>query len=179
MLRSFIEQLLQQDDAIVDDLHEAVLPASPSDLNSVSWLEEMATRMIQAQKRCYIIVDGVDECASDQKKTILQWLNSILSESGASNAVVKILVSGQRDGVIDTMLQGCACTIRLDDQTQHLRDIENFSSSVLTQIKDRFPDLEDEEDILRKLDPSRVAEASEGIGYSPSYPHTQVIAKAA
>lgn len=178
MLRSFIEQLLQQDDAIVDDLHEAVLPASPSDLNSVSWLEEVATRIIQAQNRCYIIVDGVDECALDQRKSILKWLKIILSESKAFKVTVKILVSGQRDGVIDAMLQDCAYIIRLDDQTSHFRDIENFSSSALTQIKDQFPDLEYEEEILQKLDPSRLAVASEGMVYSPNCPHTLVTANA-
>lgn len=171
MLRSFIEQLLQQDDAIVDDLQEAVLPARPSDLNSVAWLEEVATRTIQAQNRCYIIVDGVDECALDQRKSILQWLKNILSGSKTSNVMVKVLVSGQRDGVIDAMLQDCAYIIRLDDQTSHFRDIENFSSSVLTQIKEQFPDLEYEEGIIQRLDPLRLAEASEGILYSPSYPH--------
>lgn len=163
MLRSIIEQLLLQDDAIVDDLHEAVLPAQPSDLCSVPWLQDVATRIILAQKRCYIVVDGLDECTLDQRKRVLQWLKTILSESKASNVVVKVLVSGQRDGVIDAMLHDCACTIRLDDQTAHLRDIENFSSSVLDQIKDRFPDLEDEEEIMEKLRPSRIMEASKGI----------------
>ncbi|KAL2284910.1 hypothetical protein FJTKL_08467 [Diaporthe vaccinii] len=132
MLRAFIEQLLQQDDAIVDDLHETVLPARSSDLSSVSWLADVATRLILAQKR-------------------------------SSNIVVKLLVSGQRDGVIDAMVQEGACTIRLDNQRPHLRDIENFSSSALTQIKDRFPGLEEEEEMLTKLHPSRIAEASKGM----------------
>lgn len=165
MLRCFIGQVLQQDDAIVDDLHETVLPARPSDLRSIPWLEDIATRMILAQKKCYVVVDGLDECALDQRRHILQWLRTILSKSRASRIVMKVLVSGQRDGVIDTMLQDCACAIRLDDQTPHLRDIENFSSSVLTQIKDRFPDLEDEEEILQKLDPLRITKASKGMHY--------------
>lgn len=115
MLRSFIEQLLQQDDAIVDDLHETVLPARPSDLRSIPWLEDIATRMILAQ-----------------------------------------------------------------DQTPHLRDIENFSSSVLNQIKDRFPDLEEEEEMLQKLDPLSITQASKGTEYSRQrFSDTQVIANAA
>lgn len=165
MLRSFIEQLLQQDDAIVDDLHETVLPARPSDLRSLPWLENVATRTILAQRRCYVVVDGVDECAIDQRKYILQWLKTLLSSAKVSNVVVNVLVSGQRDGVIDAILQNCACTIRLDDQTPHLRDIEKFSSSVLIQIKDRFPDLQYEKELLRRLDPSRVTDASKGKEY--------------
>lgn len=169
MLRSFIEQLLQQDDAIVDDLHDTVLPAHPSEISSVSWLTSVATRILLAQRSCYIVVDGVDECALDQRKHILQWLKTILSESKVSNVVVKILVSGQRDGVIDAALHDCACNITLDDQARHLRDIENFASSILNQIKDRFPDLEEEEGILQRLEPSRISEASKGIKYSPSW----------
>lgn len=179
MLRSFIEQLLQQDDAIVDNLHETVLPARPSDLGNLSWLEDIATRIILAQKNCYIVVDGLDECTLEQRKHILEWLKTILSTSKASKAVVKTLVSGQRDGVIDVMLQGCACTIKLDNQTPHLRDIERFSSSVLTQLKNRFPGLEDEEEILKRLDPSRIAEASTGMEYHSSCSFTQLRAKAA
>lgn len=162
MLRSFIEQSLQQDEAIVDDVHETVLSARPSDLGSVSWLKDVANRIILAQKICYIIVDGLDECAFDQRKSILQWIKTILSDSNTSNVVVKVLVSGQRDGVIDAVLQDCACIIILDNQTPHLRDIEKFSASVLTEIKSRFPDLEDEQEMLRKLDPSRIMEASKG-----------------
>lgn len=164
MLRSFIEHLLQQDDAIVDDVHETVLSARPSDLSSVSWLQDVANRIILAQKICYIIVDGLDECALDQRKSILQWIKTILSESKASNVLVKVLVSGQRDGVIDTVLQDCpcACTIVLDNQTPHLRDIENFSASALTELKDRFPDLQEEQEMLARLDPSRIMEASKG-----------------
>lgn len=162
MLRSFIGQLVQQDDAIVDDLHETVLPARPSDLSSVSWLTDVATRLLLAQKRCYIVVDGLDECALEQRKHVLEWLKTILSESKLSKVEIKALVSGQRDGVIDAMLKDCACSIKLDNQTPHLRDIENFASSALSQIKDRFPDLEDEEELLQKLDPSRITEASKG-----------------
>lgn len=180
MLRSFIEQLLQQDDAIVDDLHETVLPARSSDLSSLSWLEEMATRIILAQKRCYIVVDGLDECGLAQRKQILQWLRSILSESKDSKVVVKVLVSGQRDGIIDALLQDCSATIRLDDQKSHLCDIEAFSASVLTQIKDRFPDLEEEEEILKRLDPSRITEASKGAEHPRRrHLHVHVIAKVA
>lgn len=177
MLLSFIEQFLQQDDAIVDDLHETVLPARPSDLGSGPWLEDVATRIIMAQKRCYIVVDGLDECALDQRQRIIQWLKTIVSKSKTSKIVVKALVSGQRDGVIDAMLQDCACTIKLDDQVSHHRDIENYSSSVLIQIKERFPDLEDEEEILQRLDPSRIKEVSKGIENPPGCSHTQVIAK--
>lgn len=168
MLRSFIEQLLEQDDDIVDNLLETVLPARPSDLSSITWLENVATRIILAQKRCFIVVDGLDECALDQRKRILQWLKTVLSASKDFKVVMKILVSGQRDGVIDSMLQDCVCTIKLDNQKPHLRDIKNFSSSVLIQIKDRFPELEDEEDILERLDPSRIAEASTGMKYHSS-----------
>lgn len=166
MLRSFIEQLLQQDDAIVEDLHETVLPVRPSDLSSVTWLKDVTTRILLAQQRCYIVVDGLDECALDQRKHILQWLQTILSESRASKVVIKVLVSGQRDGVIDAMLQDCAC-LKLDNQTPHLRDIKNFASSVLSQIKAQFPDLEEEEELLQRLDPARIAEASNGINPSP------------
>lgn len=169
MLRSFIEQLLQQDDAIVDDLHETVLPARPSVISSVSWLADLATRIVLAQRRCYIVVDGLDECALEQREHILKWLKTILSESKVSNVVVKILISGQRDGVIDAMLHDCAPNIRLDNQTPHLRDIESFASSALNKIKDRFPDLEDEEGMLQKLEPSRISEASKGTKYPPSW----------
>lgn len=179
MLCSFIEQLLRQDDAIVDDLHETVLPARPSDLSSVSWLEDIATRIILSQKRCYIIVDGLDECALDQRRPILQWLRTILFKAKSSDVVVKVLVSGQRDGVIDAILQDCACTIRLDNQTPHLRDIEKFSSSILTQIEDRFAGLEDEEEIRKRLDPSRITQASKGIARTSSCSFTQIMAKTA
>lgn len=177
MLRSFIEQVLQQDDAIVDDIHETVLPARPSNLHSIPWLEDIATRMILAQKKCYIVVDGLDECSLDQRQHILQWLITIQSKSRASRIVLKVLVSGQRDGVIDAMLQDCACVIRLDDQMPHLHDIENFSSSVLKQIKDRFPDLEEEEEMLKKLNARSITHASKGIEYSHRrFSYTQVIA---
>lgn len=169
MLRSFIEQLLQQDDAIVNHLHETVLPARPSATSNVSWLTDVATRMLLTQKRCYIVVDGLDECALDQRKHILQWLKTILSESKVSNVVVKILVSGQRDGVIDAMLHDCTHNIRLDNQTPHLRYIESFASSVMNKIKDRFPDLEGEEEMLQRLEPSRISEASKGTKYHPSW----------
>lgn len=166
LLRSFIEQLLQQDDDIVDDLHEAVLPARPSDLSNLSWLEDIANRTILAQKRCYIIVDGLDECESNERKNILGWLKTVMSESEVSKVVVKVLVSSQRDGVIDAMLHDCAFNIRLDNETPHLRDIESFASSKVNEIREKFPGLEDEEGILQRLEPSRISKASKGNKYS-------------
>lgn len=163
MLRLFIVQLLDQDNSALDHLQKKILPADPSQLHSVSWLQETVLDVILAQKHCHIIIDGLDECELGQQKDILMWLlEKVVAESKAQGVCLNILVSGQRNGILDRLLSTFPA-IRLDNQVPHLRDITIFSSVKLAQIRKEFPEIDEDEDISAQLNAEKIAKASNGM----------------
>lgn len=155
MLRAFVVQLLYQDDSILDYLQKQVLTTDPSHLRALPQLEKLVLDVVLVQKRCYIVIDGLDEGETGTPEKVLRWLNNVLiPDSNAAGVPVKLLVSGQRDGILDQHLN-CP-SIRLDKTESHLRDIERYSLAMAIQLKDKF-EIDDEETIARQ-----VTEASKG-----------------
>lgn len=137
MLRAFIVQLLYQDDSIITHLRQRILSEDPSHIEDLIHLKLTFLDVLLAQKRCYMVIDGLDESEPTTQRTILQWLNeALIPESVATGVSVKLLVSGQRNGILDQKLN-CP-NIRLDDTEPHLRDISQYSSAMATKIKERF-----------------------------------------
>ncbi|ROW06784.1 hypothetical protein VMCG_04013 [Cytospora schulzeri] len=156
MLRAFIVQLLYQDDSILDYLQEQISTTNPSHLRDLAHLKELVLNAILVQSRCYIFIDGLDEGKEGTSEQIVQWLNTdLIPNSTKSGVPVKLLVSGQRDGILDQHLR-CP-SIRLDNTKSHLHDIEQYSLAMATQLKRKFG-IDHEETIARK-----VTEASKGM----------------
>jgi len=103
-------------------------------------------------------VDGVDECAKDEATKSVEWLLS-LTKTGADGlkASVRILVSGQRDGVLDVLLESePAISLEASSRSAGIRQ---FCEEMSGRIQVKFSTT----DALRNLVVSRVFGQAQGM----------------
>lgn len=79
MARAFLAQLLKQDTGILDYMHNRCCKSGEPFLNSRSLIEELLLFALSNCNSAYIILDGLDECASrDERKTIVGFFRKII-----------------------------------------------------------------------------------------------------
>ena len=164
MLLSFLSQTLFQDEVLLDLIHKRCTLADQQKIRSESLLRELAKLVLQAQRRCFIVVDALDECDGDQlgkpedaQGIVIDWLESLREHqngSKPSDRCIRLLISGQRNGVLDQRLKHWPA-IRLDSSSSHMNDIKMYCEAKRLQIRQEFDALEDIEnislDIIRRV----------------------------
>lgn len=163
MFRALLAQLLTQDDALLEYMHQQCAEKSKSEVQLDSFLKDCTKHCLMNQKRVWIILDGLDECDEEyetnkvESQRVIKWLQEeVLCEGGT----IRLLISGQRDGRTETILSTYP-EIGLDPNVFHASDIERYTKSRASLIRKRFSlDSKKEADIIEK-----VASASKGIPY--------------
>jgi hypothetical protein len=152
MLRALIVQLLYQDDALLEYMHRKCHSMSKFELMSLPVLQELAKECIMSQHKAWVVLDGLDDSASEritdsmESWRIIDWFqNSIMPASYSQGSRIGLLLVGQRDGRLDKQLSAHP-GINLDTISAHIRDIEDYSTSRGAEIRERF-----------SLDPSGLA----------------------
>lgn len=161
MFRALLAQLLTQDDALLEYMHQQCAEKSKSEVLLDSFLKDCTKHCLMNQKRVWIVLDGLDECDEEyetnkvESQRVIKWLQEeVLCEGG----IIRLLVSGQRDGRIEAVLSTYP-EIGLDPNVSHASDIERYTKSRALLIRERFSlDPKEEADIIEK-----VASASKGI----------------
>lgn len=144
MLRALLVQLLYRDDSLAEFFHRECSPLSPSQLCSLSKLQDLAVKALKSQNSCYLVLDGLDECGENSRaskqtsESIINWLNGeLIPACHTEKSKLRILISGQRDGVLDQKLADVPA-ISLDSLDSHRKDIQRFVEQRLTAIRQRF-----------------------------------------
>ncbi|KAI0376818.1 hypothetical protein F5Y04DRAFT_285493 [Hypomontagnella monticulosa] len=144
MYRALLTQLLGQDDALIEYLHQKCAPANELDLHREEYLREMTKTCLLSQRQAWIILDGLDECDEvlennrTESRQLVKWLiENILPDASTQGCHIRILISGQRDGHIDSLLHRHP-GINLDGTPSHIRDIENYTNGRASLIRQRF-----------------------------------------
>ncbi|KAI1076547.1 hypothetical protein F5B20DRAFT_320144 [Whalleya microplaca] len=156
LLRALLVQLLEEDSTLAEAFYQKYHSISISEARSSYRLKEFAAELLKSQNRCFIILDGLDECPDDDSPSeatrILKWfLTYIVSDGLKMGSNICLLVSGQRDGTLDRLLSGYP-SIQLDILEDHLNDIHAFTQTRVSAIGHRF-DLEPQEEaeIIKKV----------------------------
>lgn len=144
MLRAFLVQLLYQDDTLIDRIYQSCCSTGTSELRSPSVLKSLTQECLKTQRQCLIVLDGLDECGDGQNarqeeaNDIIQWFqNSLMPNCNSEGCCIRLLLVGQRDGVIDQCLSTYP-SIKLDTIGAHARDIHEYAVSRSSEIRKRF-----------------------------------------
>jgi hypothetical protein len=161
MLAGLLLQAVCQDNSLVDFVHDELSAVDESgDLRSK--LSGLLSTAVKRQEVCYILLDGLDECASTadefgcESERVVAWfedLSSQLSSSDSSSeqARIRVLFSGQRDGVLERKLAQCP-SIQIDSSLMHIKDIASYAHRRGNRISKRFGlSREVEEDLTRRV----------------------------
>ena len=159
MLLSLLAQAVFQDEVLLDLVYQRCIRADQNKIRSASLLRELAELVLEAQTTCFVVVDALDECAGDQSVTaedaqgqVIDWLESLISASqpsgdheagsGPNDRCMRLLISGQRNGVLEERLRHWP-TVQVDSSLSHMDDIKSYCEAESLRIQKKFGALED------------------------------------
>jgi len=130
---------------------------------SLHKLRDLASTALKAQRRCFVVIDGLDECASDtidsqsnEAERVLQWFEQLISFNeeaipDTDGLCIRLLVSGQRDGNLEETLDSYP-SIQLEKTEGHSDDIKTYAKDEAVKISTQFSaGVEVERDIIHKV----------------------------
>lgn len=137
MLRAILEQLLRQNSALLVQIFDEVAMLEGVNLRTTTKLENLVKTAFESYKSLYIILDGLDECAKGETKKTVDWYLSLLdTKAKNSTSALRIIFSGQRDGVLDKRLSQ-QLSISLETSA-HSEDIYRYCQGVCKEITAKF-----------------------------------------
>jgi hypothetical protein len=158
LLRAILEQLIDQDPVMSDHLFKEISVIEGTKLRSTKTLEKLVRTALENYQISYVILDGLDECASNEASKSVSWFLSIVNEEWKrTNAMLRVLFCGQRDGVLDKLLANWP-SISLET-SRHVEDICLYCQEFCKRIQEKF-------DITAELEndiASRVMDEAQGI----------------
>lgn len=141
-----------------DHLFNEVSSTDAVNLRSTRAMEELVMTSLATFRRSFIVIDGLDEAATEQAARTVKWLLSLANGGiDAKNTTLRVLLCGQRDGNLDRSLadQPSLC---LETFPGHSEDILRYCRQVCEDIRKKFDlSLEMAKDIA-----SRVASQASG-----------------
>jgi len=136
LLRAVLDQLITQEVSLSHELLDEFSSIDSCQL-SIDRLQRYAQIGFASYQTSYIIVDGIDECSKDEARKSVNWLLSLSgARSGELNGMVKVLVAGQQDGVLDVLLASQPA-ISLS-ASSHSADIRQYCEEISKDIQVKF-----------------------------------------
>lgn len=133
-----LEQMITRDPSLSDHLFNELASITGVNLRSTQKLESLVTASFEHFRTCFIVIDGLDEAFPVDAIKTLKWLLPLtegpVQENGPS---IRLLFSGQRDGLLDHELSSQA-SIALETIADHDMDIRNYCAQVCAQIRSKF-----------------------------------------
>ncbi|KAG7403063.1 Vegetative incompatibility protein HET-E-1 [Fusarium oxysporum f. sp. raphani] len=140
LLRAILEQLIDQDQCMSDHLFEKASSTQGVTLRTTNTLQKIIKDSLESYHICYIVLDGLDECTRDEAVNVVNWFLSLTSGKSDNSATrIRVLFSGQRDGVLDNLLASQP-SIELE-MSGHIKDIRQYCQKLCGMIQKKF-DLE-------------------------------------
>ncbi|KAI1196743.1 hypothetical protein F5X97DRAFT_202231 [Nemania serpens] len=149
LLLALLSQLIHQDDVLLDQTYERCLAVDHQKVRSSDIICDLASEILKSQRLCFVVLDGLDECVGDasanpveEQQQVIDWfealtIDSDLSESRTCKSFVRLLISGQRNGVLEQRLS-LHPSIRLETVTAHTKDIELYATRRSAEIRQKF-----------------------------------------
>ena len=133
LLRALLGQLYDRDPVLAAHIE---MQTSKHDGLRSQVLQELVSTAVGTYPTTYIVLDGLDECANEEEERTIKWLLALCDHSPG----LRILFSGQRDGVLDHLLRSSklAHSILLDTAPGHVGDIRGYCQRLARNIQAKF-----------------------------------------
>ncbi|EKJ70215.1 hypothetical protein FPSE_09589 [Fusarium pseudograminearum CS3096] len=156
MLCHIITRIINNDDIMMRFAYDKCSAMDYLDLNS---LKSLASDCLFSQRNVIIVLDGLDEAKDKEPEQVLKWcLYELLQMAPSRGCHVKLLVCGQEDGRIESLLSSYP-QIRLHTEDPHKTDIQEYCKVQASVIGTRFRlTTNDEGELIIK-----VSEAAKGM----------------
>ncbi|KAF6818826.1 zinc finger protein [Colletotrichum plurivorum] len=143
--RSLLIQLLDQSPDLLDFFYEKYKVSTEAMLTTIPDIEGLLDIAIKNCTSVYIILDGLDECPRDQRKTISQWFRSLVEDlPPAKSDLVRCLFVSQDDGIARKDFADVTSLKIM--QEDNLKDINQYSTLWASKLQEKFELSDDERD---------------------------------
>jgi hypothetical protein len=164
LAKHLLSQLLHQHPGLLPYYYEKAYSSAEAVLTSLSLAKELLEIGLKFGSKTYIIIDGVDECAREERKQIATWFRHLIEELPSIQPDhIRCLFISQDDG---PARKDFSILPSLKIHTANVQgDIEQYASRRALEIQVKF-ELHD----LQRIDMIRkVTEGSQGLYSGPSF----------
>lgn len=130
---------MARDPIVSDKLFSEFATLDDAGFRSTKTLESLITTGLESYNTALLIIDGLDEATTGESAKSLKWLLSLIKpNSKLDQTAVRLLICGQRDGILDGALSSIYPTISLESSSEHAVDIQKYCASVCSQMRHKF-----------------------------------------
>ncbi|KAI9687323.1 MAG: hypothetical protein M1822_002366 [Bathelium mastoideum] len=124
LARSLLSQFIQQDEDLLLYLYEQCCDSGEAELKSPSRVEELLQFVFQRCESAYIVLDGLDECGREERKSIAQWFRKLVEDLPISESErLRCLFVSRDDGAARKDFSGLSyIKISLEDSKPDIFD---------------------------------------------------------
>lgn len=135
LLRAILEQIASRDCLFANHLFDKLTSVEGTELRSTKCLESLIATALETYQQSFIIVDGLDEASPREATKSLNWLLSLVNGRIKDPAAsVRVLCSGRRDGLLDSLLSNQPA-ITLESSSEHKKDILKYCVHMSGEIR--------------------------------------------
>ncbi|TEA11264.1 hypothetical protein C8034_v007861 [Colletotrichum sidae] len=135
--RSLLLQLLEHSPDLLPFFFEKYKTSTEATLTTVSDLEELLEIAIKNLPSVYIILDGIDECPRDQRKSITLWFRRLVEKLQPKDSDrIRCLFVSQDDGFARKDFSGVS-SLKIQSKDNE-SDIREFSAAWASRIQQKF-----------------------------------------
>jgi hypothetical protein len=147
ILRGLLAQIIPKDATLVSWFAERCSSLDRQKLGLPEILEELARFAFNSQRISLVVLDGLDECNTEEIKKTISWFVSCQGANHTGTGQIRLMCIGQRIDILQTMLAS-ATSISLDNSC-HRDDIAKYVAGKTRNILEKF-----------KIKPDTVSEIS-------------------
>lgn len=137
--KALIAQLLTQNSGILPYLYDQCLRSGKVTLASTGDCSKILSTILSAVSKTFIIIDGIDECEEQERKTMLKYFTSVVDDNDLEPGKIRCFFVSQALSDIKTALR-MAQTLKLTEEHSRL-DIKNYAVRWATKIQQRFANM--------------------------------------
>lgn len=136
ILKSFLCQLLTINPDVLPYLYEKCVQSREATIESFRPLRDLVAIAMDCKQPLFLVVDGLDECETKERKKIFNWILSLIGPNNGCN-YNRLLIVSRDEGDFGKRLSKTPCII-LQDTTAHSHEIRIYTNRKMTKIQKKF-----------------------------------------
>jgi hypothetical protein len=137
LARRMLTQLLGQCPDLLPYYHDKVLASNEAVLTSLPLAKEILETALKSASKTYVIIDGLDECHRDERKSISSWFRQVVEDLPLTDVdQIRCLFISQDDGYARkdfSVLPSLKIT-----SADTVPDIEAYTSKRASEVQQKF-----------------------------------------
>ncbi|KAF3057116.1 Vegetative incompatibility protein HET-E-1 [Daldinia childiae] len=131
--KGLLSQLINQQDDLIPFYYDEAIRSGESSLHSTKLCKRLLRNMLQAVPLAFLVIDGIDECDSTERKCTLDFLNNIINicDNNKPGKIRLFISSRDESDIRRALLMGTRIEINREDIIEDLKVYIGHRASVV------------------------------------------------